>query len=100
MRHTPGLRFLKEAFLDICLSYNPAEHGFSRFGVRFRGYCPQPRRCRNGCSARRADQFAALFHRPFYPHLFGFLVRFAFSYFQSQILGQVAMERFRHYAEL
>ena len=28
-----------------------------------------------------ADQFAALFHRPFYPHLFGFLVRFAFSYF-------------------
>ena len=47
-----------------------------------------------------ADQFAALFHRPFYPHLFGFLVRFAFSYFQSQILGQVAMERFRHYAEL
>ena len=43
------------------------------------------------------DQLAALFHRPLYPHLFGFFVRFTFSYFQSQSLGQVAMERFRYY---
>ena len=59
---------------------------------------------RNGIEmdARHAvtDQLAALFHRPLYPYLFGFFVRFTFSYFQSQSLGQVAMERFRYYVEL